>query len=126
MLEIVDLITQSSPPDVLLEKGILKICSKFTGEHPCRSVISIKLSNFIEIKLQHGCSPVNLLHIFSILFPKNTSGGLLLNHKFTENDLDLFTFSRCYISTYFQKIKIILHTSTIDYNIFITSTVWFG
>ena len=29
-----------------LEKGVLKISSKFTGEHPCRSVISIKLSHF--------------------------------------------------------------------------------
>ena len=57
----------------------LKICSKFTGEHPCRSVVSIKSqSNFIEITLQHGCSPVNLLHIFRTLFPKNTSGWLLL------------------------------------------------
>ena len=40
--------------------------------------ISIKLqSNFIEIALQHGCSPVNLLYIFRIRFPKNTSEGLL-------------------------------------------------
>ena len=30
-------------PKVFLGKGILKICSKFTGEHPCRSVISTKL-----------------------------------------------------------------------------------
>ena len=35
-------------------------------------------SNFIEITLQHGCSPVNLLHIFLTSFPKNSSGGLLL------------------------------------------------
>ena len=34
--------------------------------------------NFIEIVLWHGCSPVNLLHIFRTPFPKNTSGGLLL------------------------------------------------
>ena len=34
---------QRSTPEVLLGKGFLKICSKFTGEHPCRSVISIKL-----------------------------------------------------------------------------------
>ena len=34
---------RSSPPEVFQEKGVLKICSKFTGEHPCRSVISIKL-----------------------------------------------------------------------------------
>ena len=35
-------------------------------------------SNFIEITLRHGCSPVNLLHIFRAPFPKNSSGGLLL------------------------------------------------
>ena len=28
---------------MFLGKGGMKICSKFTGEHPCRSVISIKL-----------------------------------------------------------------------------------
>ena len=37
------------------------------------------LCNFIEITLWHECSPVNLLHIFTTLFPKNTSGRLLLN-----------------------------------------------
>ena len=36
-------------------------------------------SNFIEIPLRHGCSPVNLLHIFRTPFRKNTAGGLLLN-----------------------------------------------
>ena len=34
---------RSSRPEVLLEKGPLKICSKFTGEQPFRSVISVKL-----------------------------------------------------------------------------------
>ena len=64
---------------MFLGKVVLKICSKFTGEHPCRGVISIKFqSNFIEITLQHGCSPVNLLHIFRTPFPKDTSGGLYL------------------------------------------------
>ena len=54
---------------------VMKICSKFTQEHPCRNVISSKLqSNFIEITLQHKCFPVNLLHIFRTLFLKNTSG----------------------------------------------------
>ena len=43
------------------------------------SVISIKLLfNFIKITLRHGCSPLNLLHIFSTPFPKNTYGWLLL------------------------------------------------
>ena len=63
--------SRSSHPDVFLAKVVLKICSKFTGEHPCRSVISIKLlCNFIEIALRHGCSSVNLMHIFRIPFLK--------------------------------------------------------
>ena len=70
---------RSSRLEVFLEKYVLKICSKFTGEHPCRSLISIKLLwNFIEITLRHECSPVNLLYIFGTLFPTNTSGRLLL------------------------------------------------
>ena len=69
---------QSSRPGVFLGKGVLKICSKFTGEHPCRSAISIKLQS----TLRHGCSPVNLLHIFRTSFPKNTSGRLLLHMTF--------------------------------------------
>ena len=36
------------------------------------------LCNFIEITLRHGCSPVNLLHIFRTPFTKNTSERLLL------------------------------------------------
>ena len=64
---------------VFLGKCFLKICSKFTGERPFRSVISIKLqSNFTEIALRHGYSPINLLHIFRTSFRKNTSGWLLL------------------------------------------------
>ena len=60
---------ESSRPGVFLVKSVLKICSRFTGEHPCRSVISIKLlCNFIEITLRHGCSPVNLLYIFRVPF----------------------------------------------------------
>ena len=59
---------------MFLGKGFLKICSKFTGEHPCRTVISMMLeSNFIEITLRQWCSPVNLLHFFRKPFAKNTS-----------------------------------------------------
>ena len=44
---------------------------------PGPSAMSIKLlCNFIEITLCHGCSLVNLLHIFRTP-PKNTSGLLL-------------------------------------------------
>ena len=60
---------QPETPVVFLGKGVLKICSKVTGEHPCRSAISIKFqSNFAEITLRHGCSPVNLLHVFRAPF----------------------------------------------------------
>ena len=34
-----------SPPKVFLVKGVLKIWSKFTGEHPYGSLISIKLQS---------------------------------------------------------------------------------
>ena len=55
---------RSSNLALFFGKDVLKICSKFTVEHPCRSVISIKLqSNFIETTLRlgfswsiHGCS----------------------------------------------------------------------
>ena len=44
---------------MLLEKDILKICTKFTGEHPSQSAVLIKLqSNFTEITRRHGCSPI--------------------------------------------------------------------
>ena len=62
----------------VLIKGVLKICIKFSGEHPCQNVTSIKLlCNFIEITLRHECSPVCLLHILRTCFPTNTFGGLL-------------------------------------------------
>ena len=32
----------------------------------------------IEVTLRHGCSPVNLLHIFRTPLTKNTSGRMLL------------------------------------------------
>ena len=68
---------RSSRPKVFLGKDVLKICSKFTGEHSCWSAISIKLlSNFIKIAIRHECSPVNLMHIFRTPFYKNSCGGL--------------------------------------------------
>ena len=79
---------QKQPPRGVLRKRCSEICSKFTGEHPCRSVISIKLqSNFTEITLRHGCSPLNLLHVFWTPFPRNTSGWLLLNVQITRINL---------------------------------------
>ena len=64
----------SNPSEVFRGKGVLKINSKFTGEHPCWSAISLKLlCNLIENALRHGCSQ----NTFRTPFPKNNSGGLL-------------------------------------------------
>ena len=74
---------RSSPPEVFLEKSVLKICSKFTGEHPCTNMILKKLqSRRNEITFCDGCSPVNLLHSFRTSFPKNTSGSYFCKSSF--------------------------------------------
>ena len=70
---------RSSPSAMFLGKCVLNICSKCTGQHPCRSAVSIKL-------LCTNCTPAwvfscNLLHIFRTLFPKNISGWLLLTYR---------------------------------------------
>ena len=70
---------RNSPSEVFLGIGVPKICSKFTGGHPCRNAISIKLlSNFIEIALWYECSIVTMLDIFRKPFPKSTFVGLVL------------------------------------------------
>ena len=62
------------------EKYVSKIHSKFTGENPCRSAISLKLQRkFIAASLPHGCSPVNLLYIFRAPFYINTFDGLFVD-----------------------------------------------
>ena len=86
---------------MFLGKGVLKLCSKFTVQHPYRSVISIKLqSNIIEITLGYEYSPVKLLHIFRTPFPKNTSGRLLLNivtEKVSIKDESYGCFNKLYL-----------------------------
>ena len=95
----------SSLPEVLLGKGVLKICKKFTGEYPCRSVILIKLlCNFTKMTLRHGCSFVNLLHIFRAPFPKNNSGGLLL--RISENR----NFGRKFRNRFKRKQRFVIRT----------------
>ena len=74
VVPVVHTIHRSSHIEVLLVKGVLKIRSKFTGEHPCRS-------NFIEITLRHGCSPVYLLHIFRTPFHRAPLGGCFCIHN---------------------------------------------
>ena len=65
-----------------------KICSKFTGEHPYWSEISIKVAlQLYWTHIRHGCSPVNLLHVLRTAFIKNTSGRLLLFIQFSRKHL---------------------------------------
>ena len=82
---------------------LLLIC-QFTGEHPCRSAISIKLlCNFIEIALRDGHTPVNLLHIFRTPFQQNPSEWLLLSvyRTLTSNQWRLIiAFVMFVVSTY--------------------------
>ena len=54
---------RSSPPGVFLGKGVLKICSKFIGEHP------------YYLPIIYMRTP---MHIFRTPSFKNTSGELLL------------------------------------------------
>ena len=54
---------------------LLKWCS---GSNFIEKVFWKLQSNFIEITLRHGCSPVSLLHIFRTPFTKNASRRLLL------------------------------------------------
>ena len=52
---------RNSPSEVVLAKNVLNIRNKFTEEHECRSMISIKLlSNFIET----AYSPCNFAAYF--------------------------------------------------------------
>ena len=67
------------PSRGVLKKRCSENIQQFTGEHPCWSVISIKLQcNFVKILLWYECSPVNLLHIFRPPFRKNIFGWLPL------------------------------------------------
>ena len=50
-------ILRSSHPELFRRKGILKMYNKFTGEHPCQSVISIKLlKQLYKFTGEHPCT----------------------------------------------------------------------
>ena len=50
--------------------------------------------NKVAKQLRHGCSPVNLLHIFRTPFSKNTSGWLLLNFEVRYSFMTIFFGNR--------------------------------
>ena len=102
---------RSSHPEVFLGKVVLKICSKFTGEHPCRSAI-------FEIALRHGCSPVNLLHIFRTTFFKSTSEGLLLKVK------SLHHLAQDYLHTHLLTVHIKTAPPTMNHRFPYPTGIW--
>ena len=55
----------------------------------------------VEITLLHGCSPVNLLQIFSTPFPKNSSEELVLDELLLQNE-----------KAFFQKRRVLRRAST--------------
>ena len=61
--------------------------------------------NFIEIALWHGCSPVNLLHIFRAPFSKNTSGRRLLHILQIVNNL----YQQMVLRQVFQVLPVVCH-----------------
>ena len=69
---------RSSRPEVFLGQGVLKICCKFTGEHPRRSTKQLYWNRTLA-----WCSPVNLLHIFRYLFLRRPMNGYFyrVNHS---------------------------------------------
>ena len=76
LVHVLHCIFRSSRSDGFLVKGVPIMCSKFVEEHSSRSVISIKLqSNFMEITLRHGCSPVNCCIFSKHVFLRTPLGG---------------------------------------------------
>ena len=67
---------ESIRPEVFWRKDVLKICSKFTGEHPSRSVISIKLHTLTWV---FSCK---FAAYFQNTFSKTTSGRMLLHYSY--------------------------------------------
>ena len=81
---------------MFLGNGVQEICSKFTGEYPCRNAISIKLfCNLIKITLRHGCSPVICCIFSEHLFLRTLLGGRHCSY-FRNFDLNLLYFSIIY------------------------------
>ena len=67
---------------------------------------ALQLQFTIQIAIQHGCSPVNLRHIFRTPSPRNnTSGGLILHSLafYAGNHSDNVILRRCSTELIFKK-----------------------
>ena len=91
---------RSSLPQVFSGKDVLKICSKFTGEQPCQSVISKQLN-------WNGClcsSTLSPRPLSSALDPQNIARTNLWIKHITYSRLYLFKIKTLYLFKIFQKL----------------------
>ena len=78
--EKVESIIRNSLSQMFFKICVLKIFPIFTGKHLCWRLFLIKLQafqtyNFIKMRLQHRCLPVNIAQFLrTAFFLKNTSG----------------------------------------------------
>ena len=100
----------SSRPEVFIGKAVLKICSKFAGEHPCRSLISIKLlatllkSNFgTGVLLQICCIFSEQLFLWTPLDDCFTVTSLTVN-TVMDKFLQVVAIFQQYFSNIFENI----------------------
>ena len=85
---------RSSRSEVFCRKGVLRNLAKFTGKHPCQSLTSQILCNFIKKKrLWQRCFPVNFAKFLRTSFLQNTCGGCFLNIFFQMSSKILLGFS---------------------------------
>ena len=110
-------IFRDSLPELFLRKGVLKLCCKFTGEHPCDFPSH-------PVWFQESCkaAPAKQLYwnftsawvfsckfaaYFRIPFIKNTSGQLFLNIECST--LVLISKNNCFIPNYkYRKLNLLL------------------
>ena len=74
-----DLVVQNC----MINCSIISDSGTVRSSHPAITLIC----NFFEVTLWHGCSSVNLLHIFRTPFFKNPSGWLLPNYMINKKSL---------------------------------------
>ena len=99
---------RSSRPEVFLGKVVLKICSKFTGERPCRSVISIKLQSKEHLWMAasaHIQIQIIILHVPKVLCSHSYRPSLKYYFKFSFKKHLKYAF--IFLNIYFVAISFV-------------------
>ena len=91
-------LTEAATGGNLQKKGVLRNFAKFTGKHPCQSLLfRLRPTTLLKKRLWHRCFPVNFAKFLRTPFLQNTSGRLLLN--LTKARLDLLTKVSKYVNS---------------------------